>query len=44
MLLRMYQRWAQDKGFKVELLDASRAKKRGSKTRPSPSAGPTPTA
>lgn len=22
MLLRMYQRWAQDKGFKVELLDA----------------------
>src|SRR5208282_3936631 len=22
MLLRMYQRWAQDKGFKIELLDA----------------------
>ena len=31
MLLRMYQRWAQDKGFKVELLDALTGEEAGIK-------------
>ena len=32
MLLRMYQRWAQDKGFKVELLDAQVGEEAGIKS------------
>lgn len=31
MLLRMYQRWAQDKGFKIELLDALTGEEAGIK-------------
>lgn len=32
MLLRMYQRWAQDKGFKVELLDVQEGEEAGIKS------------
>ncbi len=32
MLLRMYQRWAQDKGFKVELMDVQQGEEAGIKS------------
>jgi len=32
MLLRMYQRWAQDKGFKIELMDAQSGEEAGIKS------------
>ena len=35
MLLRMYLRWAERRGYKAELTDRSKAKRRGSRASPS---------
>ena len=44
MMLRMYERWASNRGFDVELLEASPGEEAGLKWRRSPSAARTPTA
>ena len=44
MLLRMYLRWAERRGFKVEMKEASPGRRRASSRRPSSRAGRTPTA
>jgi peptide chain release factor 2 len=43
MMLRMYERWAANRGFKVELLEASPGRRQVSNPRPSPSPARTPT-
>ena len=43
ILLRMYLRWAQNRGFQTELLEASPARRRASSPRPSASGARTPT-
>jgi peptide chain release factor 2 len=44
MLLRMYTRWAEEHGFKIEYLEETPAKKPASNPRPSRSAGTMPMA
>ncbi len=44
MLLRMYTRWAEKHGFKIEYLEETRAKKPGSNPPPSRSRATTPMA
>ena len=44
MMLRMYERWAAERGFKVELLEASPGEEAGLKSATFTSAARTPTA
>ena len=44
MMLRMYERWAADRGFKIELLEASPGEEAGLKSATFTSAARTPTA
>ena len=43
MMLRMYERWGADRGFQLELLEASPGEEAGLRARPSRSRARTPT-